>query len=113
MNGNLCFLFKYIYRNAYYSVLKESILLCVVQYTYIYIYSRGISFLLEKNRYSSDLLELYCTMMYEDCSGNLKRQPWEHGLIITNFLDAFFPLQPHPQLQRSSISMPVMCHFLN
>lgn len=36
MNSDLCFLFKYIYRNANYSVLKESILLCVVQYIYIY-----------------------------------------------------------------------------
>ena len=75
--------------------------------------SRSISVLLEKNRYSSDLLVLYCTMIYKECSGNLERKPREHVLIITNFLNAFFPLQPHPQLQRSYISMPVTHHFLN
>lgn len=80
MNSYLCFLFKYIYRSASHSVLKDYYY--VLFNVYIYIYSRGISFLLEKNRHTSDLLKLCCTMVREECSGNLMRKLWEHVLIF-------------------------------
>lgn len=75
----------------------------------IYIYSRSISFLLEKNKYSSDLLELYCTMIYEECSGNLERKPQEHVLILTNFLNAFFPF---PILTSRALKFQCLLHII-
>lgn len=68
----------------------------------IYIYSRGLSFLLEKNRHTSDLLKVCCTMIDEECSGNLMRKLREHVSIIIHFLNAFFLLlHLHLQLQSS------------
>lgn len=75
----------------------------------IYIYSRGLSFLLEKNRHTSDLLKMCCTMIDEECSGNLMRKLREHVSIIIHFLNAFY----YCTSTSSSRALKFQCHFLN